>query len=207
MAPASSPYLSWSRPSVAETSWAVSTLNDSGSEPYLSWAARFSAAVLVKLPVISVVPVITPWVAGAETTLLSRTTAIRSLAPLLYVSLVRSVHLPWPALLNWRVTFQPPAPWVSNSKLAPETSVPTALAISSRYFSRGGADFLSSLSSASVSFLSQEATCRSTFSIDPGWRLSSMSQVMLGTLYRMFAGTTASSSPLRVANFFSSDAA
>src|SRR5262249_36353983 len=75
MAPASSPPLSWSRPSAGEMVTACCWVNDSGSAPNFSLSARSLALCSVKLPLTEVAPGMASWISGAEITLSSSTNA------------------------------------------------------------------------------------------------------------------------------------
>src|SRR3954467_12868789 len=72
MAPAIRPSCSCVDPSSVEMDWAVAWLNDSGSAPYFSWLASVVADFWVKLPEISVPPLMAWLIDGAEITLPSR---------------------------------------------------------------------------------------------------------------------------------------
>ena len=76
MAPATSPAVSWSWPSVADTEFTSAMSNDTGSAPNFSTFARSVAICWVKLPEISACPpVMASLTAGAETTSPSSTMA------------------------------------------------------------------------------------------------------------------------------------
>src|SRR5918993_86312 len=139
MPPASRPALSWSVPSVGETVSASCCWNVSGSAPYLSTLARSVADVWLNWPVISVSPLIVPWISGAEITRWSRMNATRLAGSCgLTVTLclaVYSAQIAWPWPLKDSDTRHCGLLWSGGTTLAPPIWVPSMIALSSRYFS------------------------------------------------------------------------
>src|SRR6266566_5855941 len=139
MPPASRPALSWSVPSVGEMVKASCCWNVSGSAPYLSTLARSVALVWLKLPVTSVWPLIVPWISGAEMTRPSSVKDTRfagfcGLTVTLCLA-VYSAQMAWPRLLKSSPTRHCELFWSGPSAWAPAISVPSMIALSSRYFS------------------------------------------------------------------------
>src|SRR3954454_7797169 len=142
MAPAIRPAVSWSPPSVADTSCTSPASNVSGSAPYLRTLARLVASDWVKLPVIcawppTIGPLFSP---GAETTSPSRTMPNRFCGSVSWDSRrVVSANFFLPSPVKLRSTCQPPVemPWllVSRPADADFTSVPSTSAGPRMYFS------------------------------------------------------------------------
>jgi hypothetical protein len=199
IAAASRPACSCWVPSVADTVWAVAAVNVTGSAPYRIWLASSFAVAAVNWPVICDWPVSTPWISGAEMISLSSTTATRQwVAPELTAcaavrqvsvaagwnaSRVSAVHFFWPSLVKSSETTHWPDCW-SSCGFALAMSVPSTFAWSSSIFAP----------------LWQLTTWAFGSSIAPGGRLSSCSQLIIGTLNCICAGSTLTSSEDSAAN-------